>query len=479
MSTSRFASFAALAITLALAGCGGGGEKKDEKGGGGSGAGVVATPTEKTVALPSGKSVKIAPKDSGGGGFDMARLFDAATEAFPDVEAEAELPYPGPAEITLLVVADKKESGGEDAVWDEGSKTIKAFKGCPSWFLVKEVAHLYYGPKVATDRWAQQGLAHHVALRVLRKKPHLGDEAWVRGRILAAVERASDDPPLKDAPPPADEAKKQTYDGKACLFFHVVANRAGDDAIKKAVAAVAAKGAPADGQAFADALVAANEAAKEILPGWVTPGSYGLGLSSKVCHDEDEDGLSDIEEEHLGTDPKKADSDDDGVSDGDEVLFYKTDPHKRDKEIRKPIAEGTADDPAGDHKAPGDDIVRVTASVDAAFLTLETGGGFKGEGFYGFEIDTDGDGSADVIVGFTPGKDPAVGFTRKSKNMSETEMRPCPASRLTIEGTKATLRVPRAELGPHKSLAIVAFTLSSKDAKERADEASPIKLALP
>ncbi len=46
--------------------------------------------------------------------------------------------------------------------------------------------------------------------------------------------------------------------------------------------------------------------------------------------DSDGDGLSDEEEESLGTDPANKDTDGDGLSDGDEVNSYRTDPKKID-----------------------------------------------------------------------------------------------------------------------------------------------------
>jgi len=50
----------------------------------------------------------------------------------------------------------------------------------------------------------------------------------------------------------------------------------------------------------------------------------------KTRGDEDRDGLSDVEEKELGTDPQKSDTDADGLSDYEEVKVYKTDPLKSD-----------------------------------------------------------------------------------------------------------------------------------------------------
>ncbi len=49
-----------------------------------------------------------------------------------------------------------------------------------------------------------------------------------------------------------------------------------------------------------------------------------------VQGDRDQDGLADIQETLSGTDPDNPDTDGDGLSDGDEVLIYKTDPRNRD-----------------------------------------------------------------------------------------------------------------------------------------------------
>lgn len=46
--------------------------------------------------------------------------------------------------------------------------------------------------------------------------------------------------------------------------------------------------------------------------------------------DSDKDGLDDIREEELGTDPRKPDSDDDGLKDGDEVIIWRTNPSNED-----------------------------------------------------------------------------------------------------------------------------------------------------
>lgn len=46
--------------------------------------------------------------------------------------------------------------------------------------------------------------------------------------------------------------------------------------------------------------------------------------------DSDKDGLDDVREKEIGTDPNKSDTDSDGLIDGDEVIIWKTDPLKAD-----------------------------------------------------------------------------------------------------------------------------------------------------
>jgi len=53
-------------------------------------------------------------------------------------------------------------------------------------------------------------------------------------------------------------------------------------------------------------------------------------IVEEESNDDDRDGLTNSEEEKLGTDPKKADSDDDNLGDYDEVKIYQTDPKIKD-----------------------------------------------------------------------------------------------------------------------------------------------------
>ncbi len=62
----------------------------------------------------------------------------------------------------------------------------------------------------------------------------------------------------------------------------------------------------------------------------ITETEYIVSTSTKVVEDMDSDGLPTDEENSAGTDPKKADTDSDGLLDGEEVNTYKTNPLKAD-----------------------------------------------------------------------------------------------------------------------------------------------------
>ena len=64
----------------------------------------------------------------------------------------------------------------------------------------------------------------------------------------------------------------------------------------------------------------------------VACGLLAAGCALDPDGDEDGDGLTNGEEEDLGTDPEIADTDNDGLSDGDEVNVYGTDPTTADSD---------------------------------------------------------------------------------------------------------------------------------------------------
>ena len=67
---------------------------------------------------------------------------------------------------------------------------------------------------------------------------------------------------------------------------------------------------------------------------------YFNNLDATPAGDGDSDGLSNLQEQTLATDPTKDDGDGDGLKDGDEIKTYKSDPNRRDTD-GDGIADGT------------------------------------------------------------------------------------------------------------------------------------------
>jgi hypothetical protein len=447
-----FARRTAVLVLLLATGCGSG-EKKDDK----KGPATPAAPPQSRDVTLGGKTLKLVATDAGGGAFDQARILDAAADAMPVCEAEAGFPCPVEGQLSIQVVT----AGGEATI--ESGTTAKIPRDTPSWLVAWTVARAWGGEKLSKEPWVREGLSGYLAMCALRAKPIYGDEAWVMRMLVSNLER-SGDAPLKDWPAPGPgDAKKLAWQAKAMGFFHALACRAGSDVLKKATAACAGKSV--DGQGFLDALAAAGgDSVKQLFPGWVTAGSYAMGGSVSALGDRDDDGLSDFEEERRGTDPKDADSDHDGVSDGDEIRFARTNP--LDANTWKPAATAAADhapaDPAKPSAAPPQaQIAHVSISVDQVFVVLEvtTKGAIADGTNYWCAIDGNGDGAPDAMILFRKSGEPLVASVRGSKDPNALEWRAVPTTRIKIDGTKATVRVPRAELGDLKSVGAIVYTI--------------------
>jgi len=69
---------------------------------------------------------------------------------------------------------------------------------------------------------------------------------------------------------------------------------------------------------------------------------YSAGCAGKCKVDSDSDGLTDLQEAFLGTNPNNPDTDGDGLTDGDEVFVYHTNPNSQDSD-----GDGVIDQPFG------------------------------------------------------------------------------------------------------------------------------------
>jgi outer membrane protein OmpA-like peptidoglycan-associated protein len=147
---------------------------------------------------------------------------------------------------------------------------------------------------------------------------------------------------------------------------------------------------------------------KGSLNGFIT-GSLGVtfffGTSDQ--DDEDNDGLTNAQERRLGTNPKVADTDGDGLSDGDEVKIYHTNPLRMDTdgdgltdgdEVQKYKTDPLKFDTDGDGLSDGDEILKYHTDplkVDSDGDGLSDGDEVMKYHTDPLKFDSDGDGVSD------------------------------------------------------------------------------------
>jgi len=134
----------------------------------------------------------------------------------------------------------------------------------------------------------------------------------------------------------------------------------------------------------------------------------GLTLISESCDsDRDTDGLGKCDEEKVGTHTKNPDTDGDGLSDGDEVLKYYTDPLKADadgdglsdfEEIMKSKTNPSINDTDSDGLSDGDEVMNY--KTDPLKADSDTDDLTDGDEVINYKTnplraDTDGDGLSD------------------------------------------------------------------------------------
>ncbi len=134
---------------------------------------------------------------------------------------------------------------------------------------------------------------------------------------------------------------------------------------------------------------------------------FNFYFGNRDNDDDDGDGLSNVEERRLGTNPLYPDTDHDGLTDGQEVKTYKTNPLKTDtdgdglsdgEEVLKYHTDPLKSDTDGDGLSDGDEILKYHTDP----LKADTDGDGLSDGeevlIYHTEplqVDTDGDGLSD------------------------------------------------------------------------------------
>jgi len=116
--------------------------------------------------------------------------------------------------------------------------------------------------------------------------------------------------------------------------------------------------------------------------------------------DTDLDGLTDTEEAALGTDPSSADSDGDGLDDGDEVFIYGTDPMAVDSDDDG-VDDGTEIDEGTDPMDETDLYERCDVNrdgvIDAVDVQMTVVQSLQGKTDSAADCDVDGDGYVGAV----------------------------------------------------------------------------------
>ena len=143
-----------------------------------------------------------------------------------------------------------------------------------------------------------------------------------------------------------------------------------------------------DGSAFIPA-TGEDTDADELPDAWelaIFPGDL-TKLSGLGDADFDEDGLSDLSEFGLGTEPDNDDTDDDGLSDGDEISEYETDPKSNDSDN-----DGITD---GNELSDDNGFVTLPNNADTDSDGIKDGEEIETHLTDPLKKDTDGDGALD------------------------------------------------------------------------------------
>ncbi|HCV42840.1 MAG TPA: hypothetical protein DGH68_05110, partial [Bacteroidetes bacterium] len=176
--------------------------------------------------------------------------------------------------------------------------------------------------------------------------------------------------------------------------------------------------------------------------------------------DDDGDRLTNGEEEKLGTDPTKADTDGDGLNDGDEAMKYKTDPLKADsdgdglkdgEELNTYKTDPMKADTDGDGLSDGDEVMKYKTDP----LKADTDGDGLNDGDEvmkyksdPLKVDTDG-GTVNDGTEVTRGSDPLNAMDDVPKPKKE-ELKVEVGKAITLEGV--LFLTGSAQIGPNSEL---------------------------
>lgn len=183
-------------------------------------AACAATSHAPSPTLPrsAGEGVRVVGAEPA-----RSRIERTAREALPVLEQVIGSRWPRDFAPRIVVVPSRAEAAGELGFFDVAREEIRVVPYAPSWLVVHELAHAWFGAPHSHDRRANEGRATAAALRVLHACPDLGDEEWLRASLLQAAasvpagEVREPPSPLPATWTEADERRKNAYYAQAWL----------------------------------------------------------------------------------------------------------------------------------------------------------------------------------------------------------------------------------------------------------------------
>ena len=247
---------------------------------------------------------------------------DLAHRSLPRIEELAGFPYPFNYEVTIYI-----QKG--DNNYNNYERGIYLIAGTWDFAVLHELAHYWtsiYGTGGATGkRWLQEAFATLIPLIIFEERAEVANSLEVRDAHLGWFQQF-----FSKYEQPLDvwkgEETKDIHDflyGKTYCFIYILYREFGIRTLADVSRKIYDSRRVAGSIAFKTTLEkTTGKNLDEVFSGWVFGNSY-KEYGPQDFTDQDGDGLLAIDEKFLGTDPVHADTDGDGVPDGN-------DPHPTD-----------------------------------------------------------------------------------------------------------------------------------------------------
>jgi len=397
----------------------------------------------------------------------------------PALEKAAGFAFPEDA-LDVSFAKDGTATRDLDAVYTgEGRLLVRKTgkrKGVRGHAILTALAHAF-SQRVTEDAWLQEVLAYLYTYHALEDLPQIYHPRTFLLEVLTDARKAKQVVLDKWEPGPVTGLTADPAIAVAFAYMYATDRTLGDAALKEAGAAIVADGDPVGFADFEAAL--AKAAGKPVRPyflGWYhrkkKAGDGEPAFKVQDLYDPDHDLLLNFEEKQAGTDPKKADTDDDGRLDGAEVFDLHSDPTAKDPRAKVPIdgnfrkwlrlKKFKSTDKKGDAKVKvaGADLVSYAITSDDTFLyvLVESDAMSNPKVVYNVAFDREGDRIFDVIFSFRSTRQRWFVDTHGQKDLSWAEYKNNRRMSLFVRGKQAEARIPLKALGIEGKVTVLVYT---------------------